>query len=177
LCKLHGSVNFFQNNSKPDGLFIANDLGDNTLIGRSGVWKNKPAIFAVDAIWNIRKKHENNLTPSIIPPTYAKLTQQPWLREIWNKALIAMSEAKKIIFIGYSMPGSDGFIESFVHASMMLRINKGLTLPRVYAITRDSKGGVYRRYIDLFKNCFDPSVKAQTFSDAIENGVFENIFN
>ena len=72
-CKLHGSVNFFEDLDGDDKLLITIELGGDKSIGRSGSFQNKPAIFAVDAIYEIRKNYGQSLTPAIIPPTYAKL--------------------------------------------------------------------------------------------------------
>lgn len=176
LCKLHGSVNFFQNSIREDKdkLFVSSDLGDGKPIGGSGPWPNNwPAIFAVDAIWNIRNKYGKGFTPAVIPPTYAKLTQDKWLKRIWERALFAMSEAKIIIFIGYSMPVSDGFMESFVHASMILRKSKGLSRPEVIAIDPDEK--VFMRYKKLFGGCFNDLITPATLSDLIADGHLEGM--
>jgi len=173
VCKLHGSINYFINSNSPDGLYIACDLGDEKLIGKSGVWKDQPAIFAVDAIWNIRKKYGENYTPAIVPPTYAKLTGQEWLKEIWKKALDALSKAKKIIFIGYSMPDSDGFIHALIHSAMALRGSK--LKPSVSVV--DPCLCIHGRYKKLFKDSFNKDIKPQSFDEATRNKTFEEILN
>lgn len=150
LCKLHGSVNCFQDNSNTDRLYVANLLGGDERIGNSGVWKDKPAIFAVDSIWCIRNKYGSGLAPAIIPPTYAKLTQQKWLRTIWNKALELLSNAGKIIFVGYSMPDSDGFMRALMHSAMAMRAASpdSVAPPEVYVI--DPSEDTHKRYRGLF---------------------------
>jgi len=50
LCKLHGSINYFQNSSGSDKLYVADLLGGDKHVGKSGRWKNELAILAVDAI-------------------------------------------------------------------------------------------------------------------------------
>jgi hypothetical protein len=78
VCKLHGSVNFFENRFLTDSpLYVASDLGDENPIGRSGVWKDRPALLALDAIWNIRNKYGDGFTPTVIAPSYAKLGSRP----------------------------------------------------------------------------------------------------
>jgi hypothetical protein len=168
ICKLHGSVNYFQDRSKGEqsSLFVASDLGDETPIGKSGVWKEKPALFAVDAIWNIRKKYGEAFTPVIVPPTYAKLTQQPWLREIWNRAFHALTNAEKIIFIGYSMPDSDGFMRALVHGALAVRGSD--RPPKVYVI--DKCEDTHKRYKNLFGSIYKP-VPTQDFGAATEGTI------
>ena len=61
------------------------------------------------------------MTPQIIPPTYAKLEAFKWLKCIWNNAFEALRSAKKIVFIGYSMPESDGHMRAMIQAAMAQR--------------------------------------------------------
>jgi len=162
VCKLHGSVNYFCNPSscKRDKISVASDLGNKQPILCSGVWENKPAIFALDAISNIRNKYGNNLTPEIIPPTYAKLTQQSWLRQIWHRALQALVDAEKIIFVGYSFPESDGFMTALMQGAIMQRDGKPL---KVYVI--DPCTTTHQRYQSLFPEAYQ-WLGLKTFSDA-----------
>jgi NAD-dependent SIR2 family protein deacetylase len=115
LCKLHGSINFFIEKKNSNKLFISSELGDGKDIGKSPNWSNKiPAIFAFDSLSEINKVYGKDYYPAIIPPTYSKLYGYKWLRKMWNSALSALSEAKKIIFIGYSLPDTDGFMKSMI---------------------------------------------------------------
>jgi hypothetical protein len=47
--------------------------------------------------------------PVLIPPVLSKtaLVEQPILRFLWSRAYEALSEAKRVVFIGYSMPMTD----------------------------------------------------------------------
>jgi len=173
LCKLHGSINYFQGNSNDNRLYVANLLGGGKRIGNSGdiYWKDKPAIFAVDSIWCIRNKYGSGLTPAIIPPTYAKLTQQHWLRNIWNTALNVLSNAKKIIFIGYSMPDSDGFMRALMHSALAIRAsNKNSMPPQVFVI--DSSEETHRRHQKLFHEIYKP-LQPLPFSEATKSVIPE----
>lgn len=152
LCKLHGSINYFPDASKGDNqIRVTNDLGDDRPILYSGSWKDKPAIFALDAISNIHNKYGNDLVPEIIPPTYAKLTQQFWLREIWHRAWQALVEAEKIIFVGYSFPDSDGFMSALLRGVIMQRARKPL---KVYVV--NPCPDAQRRYKDIFSDAYQP---------------------
>ncbi len=178
ICKLHGSVNFFQDHSQDHPiddrgyLYIANDLGNNESIGKSGSFNKKPAIFAVDAIWNIQKKYGETFFPAIIPPTYSKLYHNNWLVEIWNNAFEALKNASKIVFIGYSFPETDGFMRALIHAAMAFRCNK--EPPDVYVI--DDKVATHVRYQGIFKSMYH-EIDPQAFIDAINNRTIEKIFN
>ncbi|MCK4815335.1 SIR2 family protein [bacterium] len=156
LCKLHGSINYFQDHSNDSKLHVANLLGGDEPIGKSGsvFWKDKPAIFAVDAIWCIMNKYGHNVMPAIIPPTYAKLTQQHWLRNIWNTAFNLLRNARKIIFIGYSMPDSDGFMRALIHSAMAYRASQNVVPPQVFVI--DSSQETHQRYQQLFHEIYKP---------------------
>lgn len=164
VCKLHGSVNFFEDRGKSDGiLYVASDLSDGKPIGKSVLPEGMPAILAVDAIWNIRKKYGGVLTPSIIPPSYAKLGRRTWLRTIWNTALEALKNAKVIIFIGYGMPDSDGFMRSLLHGALALREHDSSL--SVYVINDNKE--VHKRYLKLFHS-IKKRLKPQTFERAME---------
>ncbi len=148
ICKLHGSVNYFYDPApdRKEDLFVFTDLTGNEPIGKSRLAERVPAIFAVDAIWNIRQKLGEHLTPAIIPPTYAKLNRQPWLRTIWNRAFHALACAKKIVFVGYSMPGSDGFMRALIHGAMAGR--EPGSQPSIHVV--DPSGTAKEQYESLF---------------------------
>lgn len=148
VCKLHGSVNYFYDpvRDMQDAPFVFTDLAGDKPVGKSRLAPRVPAILAVDAIWNIREKLGGALTPAIIPPTYAKLTGQPWLRAIWNRAFQALANARKIVFIGYGMPDSDGFMRALVHGAMATR-GSG-SAPEIHVI--DPSEDTRSRYEKLF---------------------------
>ncbi len=174
LCKLHGSINYFQDSSVSDKLHVANLLGGDKPIGKSCVspqaidwWKDKPAILTVDAISDIWQDYGNNLSPAIIPPTYAKLTGQKWLRNIWHTALDILSKAKKIIFIGYSMPDSDGFMRALIHSAMAIRASQpNFVPPQVFVI--DPCQDTHKRYQELFHETYKP-LPPLPFSEATKS--------
>ncbi len=153
LCKLHGSVNFFEYVSNSgddklfdDKLFVAIDLGDDKPIGKSYNFQNKPAIFAVDAIWKIRHDYGQSLTPAIVPPTYAKLRRKNWLGSVWKHAFNALSTANTILFIGYSMPPTDGFMRALIHAAFATRTRTNR--PNIFVV--DPNPQVHQNYSALF---------------------------
>lgn len=149
--KLHGSVNFFQNPQAedPEALYVAADLaGAGDRIGRSPIPTERPAILAVDAIWSIHSRYGDSFTPAIIPPTYAKLTGAKWLRSVWSEAVIALREAEKVVFVGYSLPESDGFIRAMINGAMLQRSME----PKVYVIDPDE--GTHDKFKNLFRSLY-----------------------
>lgn len=171
LCKLHGSINYFHNSSGSEKLYVADLLGGDKPIGKSGRWKNELAILAVDAIWCIKQACGNNFSPAIIPPTYAKLTGQNWLRNIWHATLNILSRARKIIFIGYSMPDSDGFMRALIHSAQAIRSSRPNFIPlQVFVI--DPSPNTHRRYQELFHETYNP-LSPLTFSEATKTVIPE----
>lgn len=53
------------------------------------------------------EKGKHILTQNLIMPTYLKDLSNPQYRIIWQNAGIEISEADKIVFIGYSLPNAD----------------------------------------------------------------------
>jgi hypothetical protein len=171
LCKLHGSINYFQNSSDSDKLYIANLLGGDKPVGKSNGWKNELAILAVDAIWCIKQAYGNDFSPAIISPTYAKLTGQNWLKNIWHTALEVLSNAKKIIFIGYSMPDSDGFMRALIHSALAIRASRpNFVSPQVFVV--DPSQNTHKRYQELFHETYK-SLPPLTFSEATKSVIPE----
>ncbi len=173
VCKLHGSINYFmsQRAESKDNLYIVNDLAyQDDLIGESFIPSKRPAILAMDAIWSIRNKYDLTLTPAIVPPTYAKLNRYPWLADIWKKAFEAISTARLIVFIGYSMPPSDGFMRAMLNGALASRKIDG---PLIIMIIDKSESTI-KRYFEFFKEIRSENVFKWKF-DEIENTKFAEV--
>lgn len=56
---------------------------------------------------NFGKQKSHNLVANLIMPTFLKDLSNPQYKIIWQNAGIELSEAKKIVFIGYSLPQAD----------------------------------------------------------------------
>lgn len=132
LCKLHGSVNFFED--RKGSLQIAADVGDGReKVGQTGAgrFKDEPTIVMYDAIWKIQQDHPE-LRPAIVPPSYAKLHDASWLSTTWTEARDALTHARLVIFIGYSLPRTDGSLRALLVGSQVVRMD-GIH-PRVVVI-------------------------------------------
>jgi len=167
VCKLHGSVNYFyKTQSDMETIYILNEMGNGTRIGKSGIWPpNWPVVLAVDAIAEIKNKYGSEVTPAIIPPTYSKLTQKRWLRSIWNAAFSALRNADKIVFIGYSMPESDGFMKALFNGALATRSDSKEL--KVYLI--DKSKDVFCRYCDFWGKLFDRTYGPMSLDLAVES--------
>lgn len=155
LCKMHGSINYFHLQHDSNNLFISEDIakaGDQ--IGKSYIRSDRPAIFAVDAINKLREEKQT-IIPAIIPPTYAKLNRFSWLKETWKEASCALQDAKHLVFIGYSMPISDGFMRALLQGAFAKR----------------------RKKKDLIVYVFDPEAKDDTDTGRIYNTLFSPLKN
>ena len=155
VCKLHGSINYFANPNSPDPgkLLICDDVqptggrvtnASNVILGGA----SRPSVLNFDAVAMLRSSSFGpKITPQIIPPTYAKLQDLKWLRCIWSNAFEALKSAKKIIFIGYSMPESDGHLRAMIQAAMAAR-----TLPEPPEVhVFDPTDQTLCRYSQLFQ--------------------------
>ena len=95
LIKLHGSLNWLQCN-RCMRLYVA--FGEKIAI-------NEKRNDCRHCKKNFNKK--NSLIPNAIMPTFVKDLSNPQYKLIWQNAGIEISEANKIVFIGYSLPYAD----------------------------------------------------------------------
>jgi len=182
VCKLHGSVNYFE---LSDGrLAISDDVAyPGARIGLSPIppGDTRPALLAQDAIWVLREKYDPGLTPAIVPPTYAKLQGQSWLRKIWNRAFKAICDAKLILFIGYSLPASDGFMRAMFQGALASREDEGPDICVVDPFKCKAGKASREAYENLFPKLKEPSKHGpsrmieKTFAEAWKGGCIENI--
>lgn len=112
LLKLHGSINWRipLGQPRPHGPHVIMHHED---------WSQEHQ-FAIAALEDIAQSLERDFF--FVPPilTKGELVEQPILRLLWSKAHELLSNAKRVVFIGYSMPLTDiasGFLfrESLQH--------------------------------------------------------------
>ena len=97
LLKIHGSLNWLQC-SRCMRLYV----GFNKKIGVARGATCRHCDKNHDAV-----NKENRLISNLIMPTFLKDLSNPQYKIIWQNAGIELSEADKIIFIGYSLPNAD----------------------------------------------------------------------
>lgn len=164
--KLHGSVNYFFNDEKDqDNINIVTDILNVDKVRQScaKVFKDKPSLFPWDAIIELKEKQNNNNIPipAIIPPMYSKIESMGWLKCIWNNSLMAIRNAKIIVFIGYSFPQSDGFMKSFFQSALIGRNNQEPPI----IINLDKNKDIKCTYCEIFNNINNENFLTGTFSE------------
>lgn len=175
VCKLHGSINYFNKAGAQTLLSVMDNVVPNNralprgkvMIGKSYI-PGLPEIFAFDALSELIYR-EKPSEPEIIPPTYAKLKKRPWLREIWHTAFRAIQYARHIIFIGYSLPPTDGFMHAMIRSAMALREDANRL--QIYVV--DPKPS--KEYERLFNKGLITFCRS-TLSEVRRNGDLEEIF-
>lgn len=164
--KLHGSVNyFFDDDKNKDTINIVTDKLNSDVDGFGGshaeVFKNRPSLFPLAAIVELKKLNNKIPTPAIIPPMYSKIESMEWLKNIWNNSLMAIKNAKIIVFIGYSFPQSDGFMKSFFQSALINR--KSPNAPII--INLDKNKDIKCSYCKIFNNIDSDNFLTGTFVD------------
>lgn len=142
IVKLHGSVDLFTVQSE-DGIRLrwAGWLDKNVRLGDGF----KPAALQLNALVKLRRQFGETLTPAIVPPTFAKARRFSWVDGIWRQGCRAIAQAKDILFIGYSLPPSDGHMRGLVAAGLGSKSQ----MPRVWVANR------CERAVEDFARWFD----------------------
>jgi hypothetical protein len=167
LLKLHGSVNW------------------RILLGHSGP-------FAVDAVRHHEEWFQHHVSskipldhvepfledePFLVPPVLTKtdLVEQPILRLVWTLAVKALARARRVVFIGYSLPITDiaaGFL--FREALQHLDPSKDITVVN-FAESDAGRQSKEKGLIAAYQSVF-PSIKPDRFDfSGAETWVRENL--
>ena len=72
--------------------------------------------------------------PIVIPPTFFKIMSDFHLQQVWHHAELALLEAHRIFFCGYSLPDADMHIRYLLKRA---EVNRGAT-PQVFIISNHS---------------------------------------
>ncbi len=103
--KLHGSVNCVlcpNCNRLYTGLGATRELFNEYIAGRIC-----PRCYRVRDVAGSTALNEPVLEPLIISPTFIKEFNNAHIQMIWHNAYIDLCEAKKVVFVGYSLPEAD----------------------------------------------------------------------
>jgi len=111
LCKLHGSINWFPNESD-ETIQIENAVIHHTYTD------NENRRHAIKWPMVSFKSYNVILPPIIVPPTLFKMQTANSFWQIMNAAGKALHEAEKLVFIGFSFPESDTYIRYFLAANL-----------------------------------------------------------
>lgn len=140
LLKVHGSLNWLQ---CPRCLRVYVDLYDKITITQyteQGTCRHCDKNFS---------KHDSHiLTSNLIMPTFLKNLLNPQYKIIWQNAGIELSEADKIVFIGYSLPYADFEMRQLL--SRMVRPNAEIEVVDKGEETEESIKSTMKRYSIFF---------------------------
>lgn len=107
LLKPHGSLNWFE---EEQGKFLKDSKRVQIFAS-----KGKDAVYAFLKFRLPVSKRGRAFTPLIVPPVYLKNFEKPVFRTLWGNCTSVLSTAKRIVFLGYSMPTAD------IHAQFIMR--------------------------------------------------------
>lgn len=148
LLKLHGSLNWLQ---CPRCHRIYVKFNEKIAMNHFSTIE-KPSCIHCDK--NFGKFKSHNLNSNLIMPTYLKDLSNPQYKIIWQNAGIELSEAKKIVFIGYSLPQAD-----FEMRQLLSRMIDTKTEIEVVNWKNPDKPDIYQNLINGFKQFFGREIK------------------
>jgi hypothetical protein len=100
LLKPHGSLNWFEHDP-------GKSLKEHKRMLIHGTDGNKDAIYAFLRFREPVSKEGRIYNPLIVPPVLLKNFKKPVFKALWRKCTSTLSTAKKVVFLGYSMPTAD----------------------------------------------------------------------
>jgi len=117
--KLHGSVNWFENNEPSDFFNVDGRVVEiHGNFENEGIPKTLPYVCAGD--------YNTKIPPVIIPPSFLKPDLKGPLGQIWKIAADKLQSANLLVFVGYSFPMTDTEMLYFLARS--LTDNPGLRM-------------------------------------------------
>ncbi len=108
LLKPHGSLNWFEGK-------LGEYLKDNRRTRILDDSEGSNRVYAFRKFRSPISKKGREYTPILVPPVYLKNFETPIFKLLWQNCVRALSQARKVIFLGYSMPLAD------VHAQLIMR--------------------------------------------------------
>ncbi len=166
LLKLHGSVNWFKKHEEGDDFSTICDASLSQYL-------EHPRTQSPYS-WPKLQSRNYDLPgdPLIVPPTYAKSAGDNILENVWREAITATATAKLLIFIGYSFPPTDTFLQHLLNVSFL----QNRDLRKVLIVNPDPEVGKHLR-TSIFNSNF--AEKKLEFLEARfeeqEKGVIGNI--
>lgn len=147
LIKLHGSLNWLQC-PKCQRIYVK----FNQKIAMNPYSDiNQPTCRHCDKNFSVQDSHK--LVSNLIMPTFLKDLSNPQYKIIWQNAGIELSEAKKIVFIGYSLPQAD-----FEMRQLLSRMIDKRTEIEVVDYRNENNPEPYKRLVQQFHQFFGREV-------------------
>lgn len=155
--KLHGSVNFFKSREGSSKVIkvVHDRLEDGYWVNNTSLEPSIKGIYPPSIMAFDLKDILYEYKPAIIPPTYTKLSEENWLKDIWQGALKSLSESDFWIFVGYSFPKTDGYMRMLINSALQKRKeNKtgGSKLPVVLVVDIAEPSQIAESYMPIFGN-------------------------
>lgn len=110
ILKLHGSVNWFL--SERGAICDASCTSFKNPVPAHGtyIWPR---------IQGSTYEIPEDATPMIVPPSFSKSAGHPLLQNVWREAITKIARAKLLVFIGYSFPRTDTFVNHLLHVGLL----------------------------------------------------------
>jgi len=144
LYKLHGSANWFRC-AVHQKTYVAPSRFPMGYSADSLLWDS-----AAKCPYCMPGVDSSKHTAFIVPPTWNKAIYQLDLLEVWRKAVEAISNADRIVVIGFSLPDTDIFFRYMLASG--LKIGRGV---KIYLLDPDER--VARRYESFLSPTFRQS--------------------
>jgi len=164
LLKLHGSLNWLQ---CPKCHRIYVKFNEKIAMNPYGNIE-KPSCRHCDK--NFGHFNAHHLNANLIMPTFLKDLSNPQYKIIWQNAGIELSEAKKIVFVGYSLPQAD-----FEMRQLLSRMVDKKTEIEVVDFENPDYPENYQNLIKNFKQFFGREIKG--YKMGTKDFVFNEISN
>lgn len=111
LFKLHGSVNWYRDDSQKCGVEVEGRIGRSNPTFESPSGIELPLVCFTD--------YQSKGAPIIVPPSFLKPDLVRPLRKIWAGAAQALQRCHVLVFVGYSFPSSDTDMMYFLARSLV----------------------------------------------------------
>jgi len=162
MMKLHGSTNWLL---CPNCNRMYNGLG-----ASDTVWTKYILSSPCPICQDILSEREDNITqppllePFLITPTFIKRFENPHIKMTWHNAYIDLCKARKLVFIGYSLPEADYRIRTLLKRAVRQDIEVDIVLaPNDKPKKKEKNVGVTRRYTQFFGS----AAKLQFFYEGV----------
>ena len=92
---------------------------------------------------------------------------------MWNCAFRAIQQARLLVFIGYSLPPSDGFMRAMIQGA----ISASEESPKIWVVNPFPDESARKQYTGLFPSLKDEPkrIVTSTFAEAWQEGILQEI--
>ena len=146
------AINYANSQGKKDAIKVLKLHGSANWLICSKSECNQIEILPVKALGDLYNKPcpkcRDKMIPLIVPPTWNKRLDPPYLVKAWSNAFNELKSAQKIKIIGYSLPQTDIYFRDF----LTLALKDNIALRKI--IVFDPNPDIGKRYTEFFENNF-----------------------